>query len=122
MDVKGWPRRLLLVGLAALILGTADPLEGSLVILAAAALLAGAAFAGHLAARRQLAWALALVALGVGTLWGLSAIGGFGGQTGRSNWWALLLLPYPVGWLLALRGALRGLGIAGRGGRTGLAS
>ena len=121
MDVKGWPRRLLFVGLAALILGTADPLEGSLIILAAAALLAGAAFAGHLAARRQLAWALALVALGVGTLWGLSAVGGFGGQSGRSNWWALLLLPYPIGWLLALSGALRGLGIAGRGGRTRLA-
>jgi len=122
MDVKGWPRRLLFVGLAALMLGTADPLEGSLVILAAAALLAGAAFAGRVAARRQLAWALALVALGVGTLWGLSAVGGFGGHTGRSNWWALLLLPYPIGWLLALSGALRSLGITGRGGRPRLAS
>lgn len=122
MDVKGWPRRLLFVGLAALILGTADPLEGSLVILAAAALLAAAAFAGHLAARRQLAWALGLVALGVGIMWGLSAVGGFGGQSGRSNWWALVLLPYPIGWLLALSGALRSLGITGRGGRTRLAS
>lgn len=122
MDVKGWPRRLLFVGLAALILGTLDPLEGSLVILAAVALLALAGFAGHLAARRQLAWALALVALGIGTLWGLSAIGGFGGQTGRSNWWALLLLPYPIGWLLALTGALRSLRIGGGGGRTRVAS
>ena len=122
MDVKGWPRRLLFVGLAALILGTADPLEGSVIVLGAAALLAGAAFAGHLATRRQLAWALTLVALGVGTLWGLSAVGGFGGRTGRSNWWALVLLPYPIGWLLALSGALRSLGITGRGGRTRLAS
>ena len=121
MVVKSWPRRLLFVGLAALILGTLDPLEGSLLILAAVALLALAGYAGHFTGRRQLAWALGLVALGVGTLWGLSALGGFGGRTGRSNWWALLLLPYPVGWLLALSGALRSLGIAGRGGRPGLA-
>lgn len=121
MNVNGWPRRLLYVGLAALILGTLDPLEGSLLILGATALLALAGYTGHYTARRQLAWALGLVALGVGTLWGLSAIGGFGGQTGRSNWWALLLLPYPIGWLLALSGALRGLGIAGRGGRNTLA-
>ena len=121
MDVNGWPRRLLFVGLAALIIGTLDPLEGSLIILGAAALLAGAAFAGHLAARRQLAWALGLVGLGVGTLWALSAVGGFGGRTGRSNWWALLLLPYPIGWLLALSGALRSLGIGGGGARPRLA-
>lgn len=122
MDANRWPRRLLYVGLAALILGTLDPLEGSLLILGATALLALAGHTGHFTARRQLAWALALVALGVGTLWGLSAWGGFGGGTGRSNWWALLLLPYPVGWLLALSGAVRSLGIGGRGGCSRLAS
>ena len=116
MNGKGWPRRLLFVGLAALILGTLDPLEGSLLILGATALVALAGYTGHLTARRQLAWALALVALGVGTLWGLSAVGGFGGQTGRSTWWALLLLPYPVGWLLALSGAIRSLRIGGGDG------
>jgi hypothetical protein len=36
---------------------------------------------------------------------GMSALGGIGGDTGRSYWWALLFLPYPVGWIMALTGA-----------------
>ena len=45
-----------------------------------------------------------LIALGVGALWGLSELGGFGGTSGRSNWWALLLLPYLIGWPMGICG------------------
>ena len=31
---------------------------------------------------------------------GLNALGGVGGQTGRSYWWAPVALPYPAGWIL----------------------
>ena len=57
--------------------------------------------------RRSQCGALALVALGVGALWGLSAVGGFGGSSGRSMWWGALLLPYPAGWILGVVGAVR---------------
>src|SRR5262245_36938510 len=45
----------------------------------------------------------------------LSAIGGVGGNSGHSVWWALLLLPYLVGWSIDLwgPGAARWMSIAG---------
>lgn len=106
-DAGRWPRLLVIVGLVAMVLGALDPLEGSLVILAGAGLAALGAWLGNSLHRMLVYWSFALVAVGVGALWGLSAVGGFGGKTGRSNWWGLVLLPYPVGWILGLLGANR---------------
>jgi hypothetical protein len=33
---------------------------------------------------------------------------GIGRSTGRSMWWGLVILPYPVGWLMALAGGVAG--------------
>jgi len=104
-----WWRILVIAGLVAMLVGAADPLEGSLVILPGAGMVALGALLGKNRHRRFLAWAFVLVAVGVGTLWGLSAIGGLGGSNGRSLWWALVLLPYPVGWIMGLVGAVRTL-------------
>jgi len=104
-----WPRVLAIIGLVAILVGAIDPLEGSLVILPGTALLAFAAWLVHSRHRRLLYWAFAAVALGVGVMFAISAMGGIGGNTGRSMWWALLMLPYPIGWILALVGAIRGL-------------
>ena len=109
MNATTWSRRLIWLGLFALALGTLDPLEGSLLILPAVILLAFAAHLGNLPTRRSLVWAAALVTLGVATLFAMSFIGGIGGDTGRSQLWALLLLPYVVGWILALSGGVRSL-------------
>jgi hypothetical protein len=109
VDARRWSRLLLWIGAAALVLGALDPLEGSVVIVVAAGILMVAAHLGHLQIRRWVDWGGALAALGVAVLWGLSAAGGFGGSSGRSYWWALLLVPYPLGWLLSLSGAIRGL-------------
>lgn len=106
-----WPRILVIVGLVAMLAGILDPLEGSLVILGGTALAAFGVWLGHDRQEKLLYWSFALVALGVGALWGLSSVGGFGGESGRSNWWGLLILPYPAGWiigLLAVRRWLRG--------------
>ncbi len=105
MIIKG----LTVVGLLAMLLGALDPLEGSVVILGGAAMVALAALVGHSRHRALLSWAFALVAVGVATMFAVSAIGGFGGRTGRSMWWALLLVPYPAGWILGLVGAVRRL-------------
>jgi hypothetical protein len=102
-------RILLIVGLAAMVIGAIDPLEGSVVILAGTGL---AWFGARRARSRHLAlllWSFILVAVGVAAMFALSAIGGFGGSSGRSNWWALVLLPYPVGWIMGLVGASRSL-------------
>lgn len=39
-----------------------------------------------------------LTVVGVAALWIMSSMGGFG-EGALSWWWALLVLPYPVGWL-----------------------
>jgi hypothetical protein len=106
---SGWPRVLVIVGLVAMAIGALDPLEGSLVILPGTALVALGARLGDSRHRTLLSWSVLLVAIGVGALWGLSALGGLGGTTGRSMWWALLLLPLPIGWITGLVGAIRTL-------------
>jgi hypothetical protein len=102
-----WPRVLVIVGVAAMVVGAIDPLEGSLVILPGIALVVvGARLLGSRFAA-LLTWALGLIVAGIGALWGLSAVGGFGGPAGLSPWWGLLLVPYPVGWILGLVLAIR---------------
>lgn len=107
MDTK-WSRRLVIAGLVLMVAGALDPLEGSVVILGGAALSALGAFLSRSRYRLPVV-ALALTAAGVGALIGLSAIGGVGGNSGRSFWWLLLCVPYPAGWILGLVGATRKL-------------
>ena len=107
MNARGtWSRILIPVGGLAMLVGAIDPLEGSLLILPGSGLVALGTFLGH-GQRRLLAYRVGvfiLIALGVGALWGLSELGGFGGTSGRSNWWALLLLPYLIGWPMGICG------------------
>jgi hypothetical protein len=90
-------RVVLVIGLAGMLIGAVDPLEGSLLILPGVSLLALGAHLGKSRWRKLLDWSFALAAVGVGALFVLSRLGGFGGNSGRSMWWALVLLPYPVG-------------------------
>jgi purine-cytosine permease-like protein len=106
-----WSRILVVVGGIAMLLGTLDPLEGSLLILPGSGLVALSRFLGRKNRRTILywAWAFILIAIGVGALFALSAVGGIGGRSGHSMWWGLLILPYPAGWLMALAGGVAGL-------------
>jgi len=97
-----------------MVLGAVDPLEGSLVILPGSLLVALGAFLGRSRWLVLLMWAFILVAIGVGALFGLSALGGVGGRTGRSMWWLLVVLPYPAGWIVGLVGAVLRLKDASR--------
>jgi hypothetical protein len=109
MTPAKWSRILVIVGLVLMVAGAIDPLEGSLVILPGCGLVALGAFFGRSRHRRLLLWAFILTAVGVGVMFGVSSVGGFGGNTGRSMWWALTILPYPVGWVMGLVGAIRRL-------------
>ncbi len=101
-----WSRILIIIGSVAMLVGAIDPMEGSVLILPGSGLVALGTFLGQ-RERRLLAyrvWVFILIAIGVGALWGLSSVGGFGGQTGRSMWWGVLILPYLVGWSMGIWG------------------
>src|SRR5512134_2736608 len=85
---RNWSRRLVIAGLVLMVGGVLDPLEGSVVILGGSALSALGAFLSR-SRYRLPAFALAMTAVGVGALLGLSTIGGVGGNSGRSAWWLL---------------------------------
>lgn len=99
-------RVLCTVGLVCMLIGAVDPLEGSIVILPATGLVTLAAFLGKSVFRKLMYWSLPLVVLGVVALWISSASAGFGGDTGRSIWWSLIVLPYAVGGTMGLVGAV----------------
>ncbi len=116
-DLERWSNVLNVCGGVGLVVGSLDPLEGSALILPGSALLALGSYLGR-EDRRILAyrtWSFILVALGVGALFGLSAIGGVGGSSDHSAWWSLLILPYLVGWSLDIwgPGAPRWVSVAG---------
>jgi purine-cytosine permease-like protein len=106
-----WARILVTLGGIAMVLGTVDPLEGSLLILPGSGLIALGTFVGksqHSVIRYWL-WVFGLIAVGVAAMFVISAFGGIGGKSGRSLWWGIFILPYPAGWLMALVGGITGL-------------
>ena len=103
-----WSLILVILGGIAMLLGAVDPLEGSLLILPGSGLVALGIFLGRKERRTVLywVWAFILIAVGVGAMFVLSAFGGIGGKSGHSIWWGITILPYPVGWIMALAGAI----------------
>ena len=108
-NARRWSLILVITGLVLMIAGAIDPLEGSLLILPGAGLAALGAYIGKSRHRAFLFYSFALTAIGVGALFGVSAVGGLGGSTGRSYWWALVCLPYPIGWIMGIVGIVRTL-------------
>jgi hypothetical protein len=107
MSVWPWWRRVLLAfGTLCMLVGAIDPLEGSVIILPGAAMVALETFLGGSRHTRLLARAAALVGLGIVALFAVSALGGIGGPKGLPMWAGLVLLPYPIGWLMAVVGAV----------------
>lgn len=100
-------RSLLVAGLIAVVVGTADPLEGSVAILGGFGLVTLAAYLRRSRHRVGLTWSVLLVTFGVAVMFLVSAYGGVGGSSGRSMWWALTILPYPVGWIIGVVESIR---------------
>ena len=99
---KRWLQAGFILGVFLFLLGTLDPLEGSISILAGSVLLA---VVGHLFQDPHRKWyrlSAGLIAFGVISLWALSAFGGFGGESDLGYGWAVFIAPYPIGWLLLL--------------------
>lgn len=101
-----WSRGVAVAAMAALAIGTLDPLEG-FPLLVAGALMGSAA--SHLAGgvrRVPLLTGAVLVVAGAAALVTVSSMGGFGPHA--LPWsWAAVLLPYPVGYVFTLYGLVR---------------
>ena len=99
-----WSRILTGVGTLAMLVGAIDPLEGSVIILAGSALVLTGAFLGNSEprVRADWVWVFGLIVFGVAAMFVLSAFGGIGGRSGHSMWWGLLILPYPIGWVMGI--------------------
>jgi hypothetical protein len=102
IERKKWIRITYIIGVIALIIGIADPLEGSVVITAGSVLVA---FTTYLMRDRH--WkiflaTLIMIGLGVFFLFYFSSLGGFGGKSTLSWWWGTLILSYPIGWLISI--------------------
>ena len=97
-----WPRIVFLAGIAAMLIGLLDPLEGSVVIAAGSGMVTLGAYLLHDCYRKIFLISSILIAFGVTALFYISSLGGFGGNSGLSWWWGVFILPYPAGWLLAM--------------------
>ncbi len=89
-------------GVTALIIGILDPLEGSVVIAAGSILITLAAYLTNDRHRKLFLLSTILITIGVFSLFYLSSLGGFGGNSNLSWWWIILILPYPIGWIMAI--------------------
>jgi hypothetical protein len=106
---RDWNRIIYIIGVILLIIGSLDPLEGSVLIAAGIALLALSTYLKKDKHRKLFLIFFISVVAGVSFLFYLSSLGGFGGNSSLSWWWGTLILPYPAGWigtivLLIIRG------------------
>ena len=97
---KDWKRILYVVGVIAFIIGSIDPLEGSVVIAAGASMIALSTYLTQDRHWKMFLASLIMIITGTVCLFYFSALGGFGGSSELSWWWATLILPYPIGWII----------------------
>jgi hypothetical protein len=97
-----WTRVIYIIGVIALIIGILDPLEGSIIIVSGSTLVALSTYLSNDRHRKIFAISFIMIAIGVGFMFYLSSLGGFGKNAQLSWWWATLILPYPIGWLTAI--------------------
>lgn len=91
-----------IAGVFLVLFGTLDPLEGSILIALGAVVLAVVTRMHQDPHARWYALAAWGILFGVIAMFILSAFGGFGSESTLSYGWAILILPYPLGWLALL--------------------
>jgi len=97
-----WIKIVYIIGASALFIGVIDPLEGSLVILSGSALVALTTYLLNDSYKKIFLISSLMILFGVIFMYYLSSLGGFGGKSTLSRWWALLIFPYPIGWLISI--------------------
>lgn len=97
-----WKRIIYIIGVIALIIGALDPLEGSVVIAFGGSLIALSTYVTKDRHWKIFLTSVIMILIGVFFLFYLSSLGGFGGTSSLSWWWGILILPYPLGWLMSI--------------------
>ncbi len=90
-----------IIGVVTFLLGILDPLEGSVVICFGAVLISISSFFKKETFFKWFLIATLLVLFGVIALFVVSSFGGLG-KDALSPWWGLVLIPYPVGWIMGV--------------------
>jgi hypothetical protein len=93
-----WIRFVFISGIVALIIGAIDPMEGSIVIVVGGICLALSTFLMQDRYKKIFLAAGVMILVGVSSLWFVSSLGGFDPK--KEWWWSLLIMPYPLGWLM----------------------
>ncbi len=93
-----WPQWMFIIGVIAFLIGTLDPMEGSVVIAAGSILMAIGSLLKY--DRQSIVFTATAIMIftGVFCLWYVSSLGGFDPK--KEWWWIVLILPYPIGWLI----------------------
>ena len=97
-----WKRIIYTIGVIALIIGALDPLEGSVVIAIGCSLIALSTYLTKDRHWKLFLASMLIIMIGVFFLFYFSSLGGFGGTSSLSWWWGILILPYPLGWLMTI--------------------
>jgi hypothetical protein len=97
-----WTRVIYIIGVIAFIIGTLDPLEGSVLIVAGSVLIIVSTYVTRDQHWKIFLASLIMIVIGVIFLFYFSSLGGFGGTSTLSWWWGILILPYPIGWLISI--------------------
>ncbi len=95
-----WTRVIIIIGVIALIIGAIDPMEGSIVIAVGCIFTSLATFLTHDRHHKIFLAAAIMILVGVFSLWYVSSLGGFDPK--REWWWDVLILSYPIGWLISI--------------------
>ena len=88
------------LGLFSLFLGSLDPLEGSILILMGFIFISIFMKVTHNKFAKYFIFASSISGIGIFFMFYFSFLGGFFGNSTLNKWYLLLLLPYPLGWLL----------------------
>jgi len=97
-----WTRVVYITGIVAIIIGTIDPLEGSVLIATGNALLVLSTYITKDSHRKIFLSSFIMIVIVVFFLFYFSSLGGFGGTSTLSWWWGTLILPYPIGWITVI--------------------
>jgi len=97
-----WLHAMYVFGIIALIIGAFDPLERSVVIVIGSVLIGLSTFLSRDRHWKIFFVSTILIIPGVIAMLYISSIGGFGGKSTLSRWWGILILPYPIGWLISI--------------------
>ncbi|HSK12290.1 MAG TPA: hypothetical protein VK907_03695 [Phnomibacter sp.] len=95
-----WRKVTFTTGIILFILGTPDPLEGSVLIALGSILIATIAYLEKRRFRKLHIIAAIAICAGAAFMFYFSSLGGWGGSSTLSWWWLAIVVPYPIGWLI----------------------